>query len=597
MSGGLFPRLIRWPAERDIDNVPRVDAGRLTVLILGGYGAFGGRLAQLLADEPRLTLVIAGRSRAKAQAFCASLGGAARIAAAEIDRDGDLGSAFAALAPDVVIDASGPFQAYGDDPYRVVRTALAVGADYLDLADGSDFVRDVAQFDQAAKSQGRTVLSGVSSFPVLHAAVVRELARDLPRVDSTTVGIAPVPYAGVGGTVMRAVAGYAGKPVRLLRDGRAANGYALTETRRFTIAPPGRVPLDPLTFSLVDVPDLEALAAVRPELRSIWAGAAPTPAFLHAALRALARAVRWRILPSLAPLAPLMHRVVNALRLGERRGGMFVEIRGSDAAGRPATRSWHLVAEGDDGPRIPSMAAEIIVRRMLDGRAPAPGARSAVNEVELADYERAFARRAIVVGTRDAETLADAPLYRRILGRAWEDLPRCVRAVHGSAETSAFIGRARVERGGGALAYALAGLLGFPRSTDDVEIRVTFVRARGRETWRREFGTRRVTSVQWAGRDRYDGLLCERFGPFTFGLALVVDAGRLRLVARRWSLLGIPLPRRFVPRGEAFETETPRGFQFDVAIDLPLAGRLVHYSGWLEPASAPSSASSCERSG
>jgi hypothetical protein len=124
-------------------------------------------------------------------------------------------------------------------------------------------------------------------------------------------------------------------------------------------------------------------------------------------------------------------------------------------------------------------------------------------------------------------------------------------------------------------------LLGFPWSTDDVEVRVTFVRAGGRETWRREFGTRRVTSVQWAGRGRYDGLLCERFGPFTLGLALVVDAGRLRLVARRWSMLGMPLPRRLVPRGEVFEAETPRGFEFDVAIDVPLAGRLVHYSGWL----------------
>jgi len=46
------------------------------VLILGGYGVFGGRLARLLADEARLTLVIAGRSREKASAFCVALGGA-----------------------------------------------------------------------------------------------------------------------------------------------------------------------------------------------------------------------------------------------------------------------------------------------------------------------------------------------------------------------------------------------------------------------------------------------------------------------------------------------------------------------------------------
>ncbi len=45
------------------------------VLILGGYGTFGRRLAQLLADEPRLTLIIAGRARDKAEDFYESAEG------------------------------------------------------------------------------------------------------------------------------------------------------------------------------------------------------------------------------------------------------------------------------------------------------------------------------------------------------------------------------------------------------------------------------------------------------------------------------------------------------------------------------------------
>ena len=31
------------------------------VLVIGGYGVFGGRLVQLLEDEPRLNLLVAGR--------------------------------------------------------------------------------------------------------------------------------------------------------------------------------------------------------------------------------------------------------------------------------------------------------------------------------------------------------------------------------------------------------------------------------------------------------------------------------------------------------------------------------------------------------
>ena len=44
-----------------------------TILILGGYGTFGGRLVRLLADEPLLTIMIAGRSLEAAKAFRAGV--------------------------------------------------------------------------------------------------------------------------------------------------------------------------------------------------------------------------------------------------------------------------------------------------------------------------------------------------------------------------------------------------------------------------------------------------------------------------------------------------------------------------------------------
>ena len=134
----------------------------LRVLILGGYGTFGGRLARLLADEARLTLVIAGRSPSQAEAFCAAVPTQADMVPAMFDRAGDADAQLAALAPDVVVDASGPFQTYGD-PYRLVRAAIARGICYLDLADGSDFVSGIAQFDAEAKARGVFVISGVSS--------------------------------------------------------------------------------------------------------------------------------------------------------------------------------------------------------------------------------------------------------------------------------------------------------------------------------------------------------------------------------------------------------------------------------------------------
>src|SRR4029453_9256170 len=110
----------------------------MRVLILGGYGTFGGRLARLLADEPRLTLLIAGRSRAKSEAFCAALGGAPAGPPATFDRERDIEPQLQAIKPALVVDASGPFQGYGANPYRVVEAAITLGIHYLDLSDRVD---------------------------------------------------------------------------------------------------------------------------------------------------------------------------------------------------------------------------------------------------------------------------------------------------------------------------------------------------------------------------------------------------------------------------------------------------------------------------
>ncbi len=399
------------------------------MLIVGGYGTFGGRLARLLADQDGLTLLIAGRSLEKAQQFCRAelgrrvAGGAAsadsgasvvsaQLCAVRFDRDAHLDSQLRALAPDIVVDASGPFQAYGDRPYRLVEACVECGIDYLDLADSTEFVCGIGQFDERAQSRGVFVLSGVSTCPVLTSAAARLLATGLSRVDSISAGIAPSPHAKVGLNVVRAIAGYAGKPVRLRAGSGERVGYALTETMRYMIAPLGGgsesplplrslPPLRPITFSLVDVPDLRLLAELWPECRSVWVGAGPTPAVWHGVLRALAWLVRLRVLPSLSFLAPLMCRAMHRWTWGEHRGGMFVRVEGVDAASKPVARSWDLIAEGDDGPFVPSMAAAAIVRKCLEGVRPVSGARPAVRELDIADYEPLIARRRIRFGMRE----------------------------------------------------------------------------------------------------------------------------------------------------------------------------------------------------
>ena len=105
----------------------------LRVLIVGGYGIFGGRLVEL------------------------------RLVPTLFDRASDDTTQLAALHAKVVVDASGPFQAYGSNSYRLIEQCISCSANYLGLADGSEFVAGIARFDAAARAAGIYVLSGVST--------------------------------------------------------------------------------------------------------------------------------------------------------------------------------------------------------------------------------------------------------------------------------------------------------------------------------------------------------------------------------------------------------------------------------------------------
>ncbi|RRN75587.1 SDR family oxidoreductase [Agrobacterium deltaense] len=550
----------------------------MKILILGGYGVFGGRLAELLADMSSLEILVCGRSRARAEAFCTAWRGQAQLRPLMLDRR-DIADALRIHKPDLVVDASGPFQTYGSACYGVITACIDAGIDYLDFADAADFVFGVSQFDERAKAAGVFVLSGVSSFPVLTAAVLREMERTMD-ILAVEGGIAPSPYAGIGLNVMRAVVGYAGAPVKLWRHGGPSHGVGLAESRRFTVAVPGRLPLRNIHFSLVDVPDLQVIPPEHPSMTDIWMGAGPVPEFLHRMLNLLAKARARFGLPSFAPLSPLFHAVLNRMRFGEHRGGMFVRAQGR-AAGRPMEMSWHLLAEGDDGPYIPSMAIEAIVRKMLSGERPLPGARAGTDALNLADYDRLFRSKTIYTGFRREEP--DVPLFRQLLGPAFDDLPPRLRELHDSKDARQWSGVAEIRRGQGMLARMISALVGFPQAAKQVPVSVTFTPEKGKERWTRNFGGRRFSSTQSAGMGKDQYLLAERFGIVTVALALVLDGGRLALIPRRWHVLGVPLPGFLLPKGRSFESEENGRFHFDVEISLPFIGLVVAYKGTLEP--------------
>ena len=530
---------------------------------------------------PELTIQVGGRSLDKAGAFVDTVDSSARLVPVAFDRDGDLGKQLHALKPDLVVDASGPWQAYGQEPFQVAYAVIHAGAHYLDLADSTRFVCRFPGLDAMARNYGVFAISGLSTCPAITSAVVQHLGRDFSRIDEIFGGIAPSPFAGMGRSVVDAIAEYAGKPVRLLEDGEIAHRHTFVSARKYTIAPPASVPLPRLRFSLIDVPDLQLLSVEDVPVDRIWFGVATRPAIYHAMLRVLARLVRFRLIPSIKPLAGPMHFTMNHLSWGEHRGGLFVELRGRDRDNRPLLRSWHLVADGDVGPDVPTLAANAIIRSWLAGNAPQTGARSADGALTLDDLEPHFEALGIVTGERTVRPDDNLALFRRYLDSGWDSLPEAIRDLHRGSGT--FHGLAAVDRGTSVLSRFVGRIVGFPAAGDGIPVTVRIETGKRNERWFRSFDGHRFSSRHSLGKRRFDRLMCERFGPVKVGMALVPQGGELRYYTRRWSFLGVPMPRFLLPKGEMYEAEIDGRFHFHVEIRIPLVGHLVTYRGWLEP--------------
>lgn len=395
------------------------------------------------------------------------------------------------------------------------------------------------------------------------------------------IAISPGNRAPRGRSVVRAILSWAGRPVRVWRDGRweTRPGWGLTVRR-------GIAGLGPRWLSLAETPDLDIVPARLGVRRTAVFRAGLELPVLHLGLCAASLPVRLGLLPSLVPAAGLFRALADGLRpLGTDRGAMLVEARGLDAASRPVRATWTLVAEAGDGPVVPTLPALAALRALLDGTpAIAPGARPCVGVLDLAAIEAEFAPHRITTHVTEAPDDAPAPLFAQALGRAaFGALPAPLRAAHSPGHWHALAGEAEVEGPAGPLARLAAAPFRLPRLGAAVPLRVTMeALPDGGERRVRDFAGRRFRSTL---RARPGGGLTERFGPFTFALEVPCDADGLRLVIAGWRLGKLPLPRRLAPVARAAERADAAGrFRFDVEMALPLLGRLVRYRGWLTPA-------------
>jgi len=349
----------------------------MRVVVIGGLGNFGARICRRLTQEAGLEVIATSRRQHSQSEF---------VETAALDMDSsDFAQELKSLAPNLVIHCAGPFQ---NQDYRVALASMACNADYIDIADGREFVTGfVEAVGPAADASGRAAVTGASTLPALSSAVVDSLKNSLASLSAIDIVIAPGQHAPRGAATVAAVLGYAGRSFLWWRGGewRAAHGWQELERTELSFGS--------RWAAACDVPDLELLPARYPGVQTVTFRAALEVSLQHYALWIIAAWRRMGLGLPVARWAAFFDRVGTWLNwLGSDTGGMQVHVVGRDDAGKERHRTWVLVAENNHGPEIPCMAAIILANRLNRGNASVPGAKICMGILELPDFEQEFAR-------------------------------------------------------------------------------------------------------------------------------------------------------------------------------------------------------------
>ena len=357
-------------------------SARHRILVLGGSGHFGARIARRLGCDRSIELLIAGRDTARLESVAARLQAESGIDTTTVTLDHherSFPTRLAELAPRVVVHSAGPFQA---QDYRVAQICLDNTIDYVDLADGRKFVANFRSLDEQARAAGVRLITGASTLPGLSSAVVEHIRPRFATLESIETAIVPGNQTPRGLSTVRAILSYCGHPLRWLRDGRWETVHGWQDLQSHHYPRLGR-----RWLGACDVPDLTLFAERYPSLTTLTFHAGVELGWQQLGLWVMAAVTRTGMVKSWSPFARHLRTIGDWFgNRGSGSGAMHMRFTGRKQDDSPLDLTWYLIAHQNHGPEIPTIPATILARRLALSDDIEPSARSCLGENSLEDF-------------------------------------------------------------------------------------------------------------------------------------------------------------------------------------------------------------------
>jgi hypothetical protein len=348
------------------------------ILILGGYGNFGSKIAAALVKD-KIPIIIAGREKDKAEALSASLkkeATNAEITIATFDANKELNQQLELLKPRVVINTIGPFQT---TDYTIAKTCIQHQVHYLDLADARDFVVGISSLDALAKEKKVLVVSGASTVPGLSSAVLEHYKNKFATLESLQYGISPGQKAPRGLATTESILTYLGKPLKPWGNKEPSFGWQDLYLQDYP-------ELGKRWMANCDIPDLDLFPPIY-GLKKIRFSAGMENSLLHLGMWLLSYLVRAGLpldLPQHAKSLLAFSHVFDSL--GTTSGGMHMLIQGTNKERKPLEIKWFIIAKDNDGPQIPCVPAIVLSKKLFRGDLTLTGAKPCIGLISLDEY-------------------------------------------------------------------------------------------------------------------------------------------------------------------------------------------------------------------